>query len=180
MPKKPKSFYRNSNSRLFLLAAILIAAVSLPACADDRSLIDETLDARETFLNKLDIEAYLGLFSPDYRPAQTETDYRQVLQDRFKNCGAVTYQSYSRTVQIDEDVARVVQDYRISVTGNTGKTISHKGRDHFLLKRHGFGPFAQWLFYEGLDGPARRPQPFSATATPPVELPTGDTAGGTD
>ncbi len=172
MPRRRRSCWpvRNSLAALALLATILL----LPACADDRALIDQTLDARERALNTKNLEAYFQLFSPEYVWAQPMSEYREVMRKRFANYLAIEYQAYSRTVDINGDTARVIQEYRFTLTDRYHQTQTINGTDHFLLKQQGSWPFKKWLFYQGLDvapKPAATPAAAPAAASPAPATP---------
>jgi len=178
MPKRRGSCWPASNSVAALLA--LATLLLLSACADDRALIDRTLDARERALNTKNLDDYFALFSPDYLWAQSKDEYRAIMTKRFAHYLSVEYHPYSRQVDIDGDTARVVQEYRFTLIDRYHQTKSFNGTDHFQLKRSGFWPFRQWLFYQGLDAPAKpaaTPAPGPAapvpSPTPPVNSPHG-------
>jgi hypothetical protein len=148
----------------------VLAALLLPACTDDRGLIDRTLDARSRALADKDLDAYFGLFSPDYVWAQPMREYRNIMRLRFKNYLSIEYQAYSRQVDLRGDLARVIQAYRFTLTDRYHQTQTLTGTDHFMMKRHGFWPFTRWLFYQGLDATAKpkaAPAPESPTPTAP-------------
>ncbi len=168
MPARPRIWRPSSNS-LFLLVAIVVA-LSASGCADDYDGVVATLDAREAHLNNKNLEAYMALFSPEYVKADPANDIREMMTKRFAFWAAINYQSFARNVQFEGDVARVVQEYRMVLTDKRGSSQTINGADHFLLKKHGWGPFAKWLLYQGLDGaPAKKeetPAPTPTEASP--------------
>jgi hypothetical protein len=71
----------------------------------------------------------------------------------FAQLQAIHFQAFSRDVVFEQpDVARIVQQYRMTLTNKQGQAKTISSVDHFLMKRHGSWPFTKWLFYQGFDG----------------------------
>lgn len=166
MPVRPRIWRPNSNS--FLLAVVLLVVLAA-GCTNDYNGVVETLDDREEQLNNKNLDAYVALFSPEYIKADPANDIRDMMSKRFTFWAAISYQSFSRNIRLDGDIARVVQEYRMVLTDKNGYSQTFNGNDHFLLKKHGWGPFAKWLLYQGLDGaPVKKeetPAPTPAAAS---------------
>jgi ketosteroid isomerase-like protein len=155
-----------------LTLGLTLAIVAIAAgCADDRALIDRTLDRREAALNARDADAYAKLFAPDYVKADPNFNPRAEMQALFGKLASVHYQAFSRNVQFeDKQTARVIQQYRMVLGAADGATKTINGVDHFMMKRHGVWPFNSWLFYRGLDSAPQKP---TAPAAAQPAAPTG-------
>jgi len=156
----------NKSNNLRLGAALLLLVAVTAACADDRTLIDRTLEARTAALNSRDVEAYGKLIAPDYVKARPDYDPRAEMSRLFSRLQSLQYQVFRRDVQFESDgTARVIQQYQMVFTTPAGKTRQIKDVDHFLLKRYGNWPRVRWLIYQGLD------QPPPPTSSPDADVP---------
>jgi len=171
MQAKPKAWRSRKTEFIFWPALILAVLTAIVGCGDDRSKIERLLDARQKALNHKDLEAYMRLIAPDYVPGQPGSDLRTEMAGHFANLAVIDYQIFSRTITFEEPFARIVQEYRMTLTNMRGKTTTIDGVDHFLVKRYGFGPFKKWLIYRGLDAPARNKPaaPAAANQAGPAE-----------
>ncbi len=157
----PKSSRPSSNRRRRLsaatwagLALLVWAGLSLVGCANDYSLIEQTLDARVQAMNEKDIEAYLACLSPDYIAARPDYDPRSEMSAIFEQAAQVEFHNYNRELDFSEergDLVTVRQDYQWVLRTAAGRPLPQKGIEQFQLKRHGFGPFKKWLIVQGLD-----------------------------
>ena len=166
------NYWARCNKALAALALIWLLAAA--GCADDRARVDRTLDAREAALNNRDLDGYVRLIAPDYVKARPDYDPRAEMEKLFRQLRSIHYQAYARNVQFENaDLARVVQEYRMVLTTPNGLSKTIEGVDHFLLKKEGSWLFAKWLIYQGLDGPAKKPdgpaaEPAPASPEPPA------------
>lgn len=160
MPAMQKNSWRRPRRNSLLVCLFVSALALLAGCADDRALIDRTLDKREAALNNKDLEAYLGLIAPDYVKAQPNFNPRAEMQDLFGQLAGINMQAYSRNITLEgRDRARVIQEYKMVLTNPQGLSKTISGVDHFMMKRSGVWPFTRWLIYQGLDGPPKKAAP---------------------
>lgn len=171
--RKTRKSFSPPKTRLFRWLAPLLLLLVATACADDRTLIDRTLDARTNAFNSSDVDAYVALISPDYVKARPDYDPRREMARLFSRVKSLQFQVFRRDVQFEPDgTARVVQEYQLVFTTKSGKTQKIKDVDHFLLKRQGRWPWVRWLFHQGLDQPAKRPTP-----SPDADVPASPDGG---
>jgi len=165
MPVKPDRCFRKCSNLATLLLALAMLLPALSGCADDRVRVDRTLDAREQALNAKDVDAYMTLFGEDYVAAKPGLNLRKQMQAKFDYYDSIYYESFGRNVTFEGEFARVIQEYKLVTVDKNGRTDRHDGVDHFMLRRHGTWPFAEYLFYTGLDGPAPQSQTPAPTPT---------------
>jgi hypothetical protein len=147
MQTKAKS---SKNSSISLLVLILLS-LTLTGCeVDDKGLIDRVMGSRAAAMSAQDLDAYMALISPDYKykPTSKQT-VREYMEENLMFWDSVHMQTYNRLIYIDKPIARVSQDYNMSVTKNK-KTQVLSGAEHFVLKREGWlSP--KWQIIEGVD-----------------------------
>jgi hypothetical protein len=166
MPTRLKTCWPNWADARFLVPVLLVA-VLVTGCADDRKLVAQTLDARSEAFNNLDARAYLKLISPDYQANQPGFDPGASARRLFARVDSMQFQVFERNIEFQADgTARAVQRYKMVFTGKNGKTHQISSADNFLLKRHGTWPLRHWLIYQGLDGGGEPAPPQGADVTP--------------
>jgi len=172
LPATPRNSRGNSTRALRWLV-LGLAALAAAACADNRSMIDRTLDQRAVALNNKDLKLYLTLLAPDYVKASPTYDPGVEMQKLFDQLASIHYQAFSRNVQFEGDGrARITQDYRMVLTTSLGGVKTISGVDHFMMKAYGVWPFKKWLIHQGLDS---RPEP-PAASPPAAASPPGGTS----
>ncbi len=147
MEKKPESFYKNSIKILW----VIIFIITIQGCSyDHMGSIEKTLDQREAAWNNMDIDLYMSLVGRHYKYKPTsKMKLRQYLKENLLFWDQAHLQTYNRKIYIEKNMARVTQDYKMSVTKN-GKTQVFSGSEKFSLKKYGFlSP--DWKFIGGLD-----------------------------
>ena len=128
---------------LFLLPAILF----LLACQiSEEERIDQVVDRREEALRNKDLSLYLSCISKAYHGKDEDFDrLRNRIRGYFSTFDRIEYSSWGRSVQIEGDRAKVIQEFRLEVEAR-GKKDRYAGREELLLKKDG----REWKITGGL------------------------------
>ena len=129
------------------VAAFLLLLVVLLACyISEEERIRQTLNRREEAFQKKDLALYLSCISRDYQ--DKEEGFRQ-LQERiesyFKTFDRIQYSNWDRSIHMEADSARVIQQFYLEVERQEKKN-SYSGKESIFLKKEG----RQWRIIKGL------------------------------
>ena len=125
---------------LFLLFLLWGCSVS------DEEQIRNTLNQRGDAFRKKDLSFYLACFSDRYQDAEGDLLYlKKRVEGYFQTFEQIEYESWDRSIQIEQESATAVQQYRIEVHAG-GSKKQFAGKEAFLLKKEG----GRWRIVKGL------------------------------
>jgi len=108
--------------------------------------IRKTMDQRGEALKTKDLSLYLSCISKDYQ--DKEGDFSQLqkrMEAYFKSFDRIEYDYWDRSIQIEGEMATVIQQFHIEVE-KEGKKSRYSGKEAFLLRREG----RHWKILKGL------------------------------
>lgn len=131
--------------RTFLF--LLLTMFSLLACqASEEERIHQVLNRREEALQKKDLSLYLSCISKAYQ--DRDEDFSR-LQDRmegyFKSFDQIEYASWDRSVYIEGQTARVIQQFHLEVKKGAKKN-RYSGKEALFFNKEG----REWRIVKGL------------------------------
>jgi hypothetical protein len=108
--------------------------------------IHQTLNRREEAFQKRDLSLYLSCISKAYHDKNEDFGQLQKrIEEYFKTFDQIKYSSWDRSIDVEGDSARVIQQYYIEVESR-GKKSHHSGKEFIFLKKDG----KQWKIVKGL------------------------------
>ncbi len=126
---------------------LLLPIVFLLACQiSEEERIHQTLNRREEALQKKDLSLYLACISTAYR--DKEEDFSQLqkkMEGYFKTFDQIKYNSWDRSIYVEGDTARVIQQFHLEVEKG-GRKNRYPGREALFLKKEG----RKWKIIRGL------------------------------
>jgi len=129
------------------LPIVLLALFILLACQiSEEERIHQTLNRREEALQKKDLSLYLACISTAYR--DKEEDFSQLqkrMEGYFKTFDQIKYNSWDRSIYVEGDTARVIQQFHLEVEKG-GRKNRYPGREALFLKKEG----RKWKIIKGL------------------------------
>jgi len=129
------------------LPIVLLALFILLACQiSEEERIHQTLNRREEALQKKDLSLYLACISTVYR--DKEEDFSQLqkrMEGYFKTFDQIKYNSWDRSIYVEGDTARVIQQFHLEVEKG-GRKNRYPGREALFLKKEG----RKWKIIRGL------------------------------
>ena len=130
-------------SLLFLPLTILF----LVACQiSEEERISQVLNRREEALRKKALSRYLSCISKTYLDKGEDFDRLQNrIGEYFKTFDRIEYASLGRSIQIEGDTARVIQEFHLEVEKGEEKD-HYKGKEALSFKREG----KEWKIIGGL------------------------------
>ncbi len=126
----------------FLLPLILVLACQI----SDEDSIHQTLNRREEAFQKRELSLYLSCISKAYH--DKDEDFGQLqkrIEEYFKTFDQIKYSSWDRSIHLEGDSARVIQQFYIEVESQ-GKKNRHSGKESIFLKKEG----RKWKIVKGL------------------------------
>jgi hypothetical protein len=128
---------------LFLLLTIFF----LLACQiSEEERIHQTLNRREEALQKRDLSLYLSCLSKAYQEKDEDFDRLQSrIGGYFKTFDRIEFNHWDRTIYIEGETARVIQQFHLEVERG-GKKNRYSGKEALVLKREG----RNWKITRGL------------------------------
>ena len=127
-----------------LLILILLFLWACQGSGEER--IRQTLNQRGEALKKKDLSLYLSCISKGYQ--DREGDFAQLqkrMEAYFKNFDRIEYDYWDRSIQIEGEMATVIQQFHLEVEKG-GKKNRYSGKEAFLLRREG----RHWKIFKGL------------------------------
>ena len=130
-------------SILFLPLAILFL-LACPVSEEER--IYQVVNRREVALRNKDLSLYLSCISKTYHGKDEDFDrLRNRIGGYFSAFDRIEYSSWGRSIQLEGDTARVIQEFHLEVEKG-GKKDNYAGKEALLLKRDG----REWKITGGL------------------------------
>jgi ketosteroid isomerase-like protein len=144
------------------VSLILISILLLGACNDsnsktqDRTRVEDMVEAIRDAFNNDDIEAIMAEYHPDFlHNGRTLSEERQVWQARMIDYSDMMIDNLS--VEVDSDDATA--SFKLSLTNLNGTVVSEEPRDHgdvsFFRKDDGTWKIIGNLNYSRMKGPGR-------------------------
>jgi len=125
---------------LFLLIILLACRIS------EEENIHQTLNRREEALQKKEISLYLSCISKAYQDGDENFDrLRKRIEHYFSTFDQIKYGNWDRTIQVEGDSARVIQEFYLEVE-RQGKKNRYSGKESIFLKKEG----RKWRIIKGL------------------------------
>ena len=125
---------------------LLTLSIFLACQISEEERIHQTLNRREEALQKKDLSLYLSCISKTYR--DKEEDFGQLqkrIQGYFNTFDQIAYNSWDRSVHIEGDTARAIQQFHLEVEKG-GRTNRYSGKEALFLKKEG----RKWKIIKGL------------------------------
>jgi ketosteroid isomerase-like protein len=129
------------------LLCLLFVIFSFLACQiSEEEKINQILNQREEAFQKKDLSLYLSCISKDYQ--DKDEDFSR-LQNRIggylKTFDQIKYTSGDRSIHIEGETARVVQEFHLEVE-REGKGDRYSGKEALFLRKEG----KKWKIIRGL------------------------------
>ena len=130
--------------RLFFLLFTVFFSLGCQVSEEER--IHQVLNRREEALRKKALSLYLSCISRSYQDKGEDFGRIQSrMEGYFKTFESITYSSWDRSVHLDGESARAIQQFSLEVEKG-GKKNRYSGKEAFLLKKEG----REWKIIEGL------------------------------
>jgi ketosteroid isomerase-like protein len=129
------------------LLFLSLTVFSLLACQiSEEERIGQVVNRREEALRKKDLSLYLSCISKTYHGKDEDFDrLRSRIEGYFNTFDRIEYTSWGRSIQIEGDTARVIQEFYLEVE-KEGRKDRYKGKEALSLTRHG----REWKITGGL------------------------------
>jgi len=129
------------------LSILLLTLFILLSCQiSEEERIHQTLNRREEAFQKKDLSLYLSCVSNAYR--DKEEDFSQLqkrIEGYFRTFDQIKYSSWDRSIDIERDTARVIQQFHLEVEKG-GRTNRYSGKEALFFKKEG----RKWKIIKGL------------------------------
>jgi ketosteroid isomerase-like protein len=125
---------------------LLTFFIFLSCQISEEERIDQTLNRREEAFQKKDLSLYLSCVSSAYR--DKEEDYGQLrkrIEGYFKTFDQIKYNSWDRSIYIEGDTAKVIQQFHLEVEKG-GRTNRYSGKELLFFEKEG----RKWKIIKGL------------------------------
>ena len=126
---------------------LLLALFTLLSCQiSEEEKIHQALNRREEALQKKDLSLYLSCVSSAYRDKEENFGQLQKrIEGYFKIFDQIKYYSWDRSVHIEGDTARVIQQFHLEVEKG-GRTNRYSGKEALFFEKEG----RKWKIIKGL------------------------------
>lgn len=129
-----------------LLFLLLVLSFILACQISEEERIYQILNQREEALQKKDLSLYLSCISKDYQDKEEDfTRLKKRMEGYFKTFDRIEYNSWDRSIQIERNTARVIQEFRLEVTRGEKKN-RYSGKEGLYFKKEG----RKWRIIKGL------------------------------
>jgi ketosteroid isomerase-like protein len=126
---------------------LLLTLFILLSCQiSEEERIHQTLSRREEAFQKKDLLLYLSCVSNAYRDKEEDYDQLQKrIEGYFQTFDQINYSSWDRSIAIEGDTARVIQQFNLEVRKGGG-TNRYSGKEALFFKKEG----REWKIIKGL------------------------------
>jgi len=130
-------------NRFFVLLLLLLFC----ACqASEEEQIRQTLNQRGEAFKKKDLSLYLSCISKDYQDRDGDVSQLQKrMEGYFKTFDRIEYDYWDRSLQMEGEVATVIQQFHLEVEKGEKKN-RYSGKEAFLMRKEG----KHWKIVKGL------------------------------
>lgn len=127
--------------------SFLVPILFLLACqVSEEEKIYQLLNRRQEALQKRDLSLYLSCISDAYQDKEEDFSRLQKrIEGYFKTFDRISYSSWDRSIQIDGEIAIVLQSFHLEAEKG-GKENRYSGKEVLFLKKEG----KEWKIIKGL------------------------------
>jgi hypothetical protein len=128
----------------FLVMVSLFLILACQGSEEERIL--QVLDRRGEALQQKNLSLYLSCISKTYQDGSEDFGRLQARMERyFQTFDEITYDSWDRSIDVEGETARVVQQFHLEVAKES-KRRRFSGKESFLLRKED----KEWKIVKGL------------------------------